>query len=119
MKVKERLYTDDEICCMYKEAANKTVQIGILCQLNQMRYRDTIKVLIDGGVMEAPPEEKQSKIGIPRGEYHKWTYDDFVYMRKQFDLGRTQKDIAKEYNMTQPNIQNVFRRLKSRYKYQF
>jgi len=111
----ERLFTDEEICKSYKEAVNKTIQIGILCQLNQMQYKDIIDVLIRGGVMDNQTDVKRIKHKMPCREYRKWNYKDYLHISDQFKAGKTQRAIAFEYGTTYQNIQKVYERLKKRF----
>ena len=101
-------YTDEEICSLYREAANKRSQIKIIAELNSTSIERIKKVLVAHGydLKSSPPLDRKRNYTISSKERLIWTPEQVAELIRLHDEKFTNAEIAERMKIRHVAVTN-------------
>ena len=103
--------TTHEIVQMYKEAADKNAQIGILADLNACKKEEILTILQEEGLLSGVKGKKQEK---KAGKKMVWTEETKERVRLLLSEGMTVLEVAERMGLDAVQVRNAVTRFKLR-----
>lgn len=121
-------YTENDVLKAYRNAADKSEIIEILCELNSCNREDILSILYKHNILDingveikckpelksepAPKSKIKSKFKSKSTEVNnmsriKWDADKLIQIQEMLDSGKTQKEIGEFFGVTAGNISAI------------